>query len=245
MGYKSVAFIPARLQSTRFPGKLLQDLAGKPVVLRTYENTLRTGLFDDVWVITDSPEIAQVIQNAGGTAKMSRKPHASGTDRIAEYASETDADIIINIQADEPFVNRRALAAILEAFEKDRYREADIISLMQAFENEQDFYDPNQVKVVTDARGFALYFSRAPIPFPRDGKWKGGFRHIGIYAFRKNILEKIAQLPPSELEKIEKLENLRFLQAGFKIKMLVTDETFTGIDTPADLERARKQWKNE
>ena len=243
--FKTAAFIPARLQSQRFPGKLLRDLGGKPVVVRTWENAVKTGLFDTVWVITDSPEIAEAVRQAGGEVKISRRAHASGTDRIAEYAGETEADIIINIQADEPFVSRPALGQILEAFATDTKREIDIVSLMQPIENEKDFYDPNRVKVVTDLNGYAMYFSRAPIPYPRDGKWHGAFGHIGIYAFRRDVLEQIARLPETELEKIEKLENLRFLQAGFRIKMLLTGETFMGIDTPEDLEKARKMLGHE
>jgi len=242
---KTAAFIPARLASARFPRKLLQDLGGKPVVVRTYENTLRSGLFDKVWVITDSREIAREIEKIGGTAKLSTRPHPSGTDRIAEFAHAADADIIVNVQADEPFVNPEVLNSILEAFRKDEKRQIDIVSLMRPLKSEKEFYDPNQVKVVTDYQNFALYFSRAPVPYPRDGKWSDALGHMGIYGFRRDVLEQIAALPESPLEKVEKLENLRFLQAGFRIKMLLTESEFPGIDTPEDLEKARKMWKNE
>ncbi len=237
---KVSAYIPARLQSERFPRKLLQDLGGKPVILRTFEAALQTKLFDETVVITDAPEIAGVIKQAGGKVFLSQKSHTTGTDRIAEFASQTGADIILNIQGDEPFIEKEPLEKIINFFKADVHKETDIVSLMQPIDNEQDFLNPNNVKVVTGMHGFALYFSRAPIPFPRDGQFTGAYKHIGIYAFRKPVLEKIATLPPTPLEKIEKLENLRFLQYGFRIKMLVTEKGFQGIDTPEDLEKARK-----
>jgi len=242
---KTAAFIPARLEAGRFPRKLLQDLGGKPVIVRTYENAVATGLFDRVWVITDSPEIAQVIKDAGGTVRLSRRFHPTGTDRIAPFAAESGADVILNIQGDEPFVSRRALAPLLEVLDRDPDGRIDIASLMRPVRDEAEFKDPNLVKVVTDADDFALYFSRAPIPWPKDGIFRGARAHIGVYAFRRPVLERVASLSPSPLEQIEGLENLRFLQAGFRIKMVLTDEPFTGIDTPADLERARKLWRDE
>jgi 3-deoxy-manno-octulosonate cytidylyltransferase (CMP-KDO synthetase) len=242
---KIAAFIPARLQSERFPRKLLQDLAGKPVVLHTYENAVKSGLFDETAVITDSKEIAQVIRAAGGKVLMSRKPHPTGTDRIAEFAGGTDAEIIVNIQADEPFLNRKALQKLIDVFRADKDNKIDMASLMFRITDEKDFHDANQVKVVTDTRGFALYFSRAPIPFPRNGLFQGAWKHIGVYAFRREVLERIAALPQSALERVEKLENLRFLEAGFKIKMIETDQINIGIDTPEDLEKARKILHNE
>ncbi len=242
---KVVAFIPARLQSERFPRKLLQDLNGKPVVLHTYQNAVASGLFDEVILITDSEEIANVISQAGGKVFISTRAHQTGTDRIAEFASETDAEIIVNIQADEPFVHKESLGELIRIFEEDIDRQADIASLMTRIKDETDFYDPNQVKVVTDARGFALYFSRAPIPYPRDGKFAGAWKHIGIYGFRREALIQIARLPQSALEQIEKLENLRFLEAGFRIKMKETRAMNIGIDTPEDLIKARKLLADE
>ena len=241
---KVAAYIPARLQSERFPRKLLQDLAGKPVVLHTYENAVKSGLFDETAVITDSEEIAQAIRSVGGKVLMSRKPHSTGTDRIAEFANETDAGIIVNIQADEPFLNRKSLQNLIEVFHSGKDGGIDIASLMFRITDEKDFLDPNQVKVVTDTRGFALYFSRAPVPFPRDGVFQGAWKHIGVYAFRREVLERIASMPQSALERVEKLENLRFLEAGFRIKMIETDEINIGIDTPEDLEKARKILEN-
>ncbi len=241
---KVAAFIPARLQSERFPGKLLKNLKNKPVILHTWENMIRTRLFDQVWVITDSDEIEKVIKQAGGTVKRSKKTHPSGTDRIAEYASETDTEIIINVQGDEPFVHRELLQKIIETFENDTQKKLDIVSLMKPISNKEDFYNPNRVKVVTDNNRFAMYFSRAPVPFPRDGNFEKAFVHIGIYAFRKNILEKISRLEQSDLEKIEKLENLRFLQAGFRIKMIEIQSDIMGIDTPEDLIQAEKKIRN-
>ncbi len=242
---KTAAFIPARLQSERFPGKLLQDLGGKPVVLRTYENAVKTGLFDHVRVITDSKKIAGIIEKAGGKAFISRKAHPTGTDRIAEFAGETDAEIIVNIQADEPFLDKKSLSALIEVFQNDAQHQIDMASLMFPITGEDAFHNPHHVKVVTDNEGFALYFSRAPIPFPRNGHFQGAWKHVGIYAFRKEVLMQIARLPQSDLERVEMLENLRFLQAGFKIKMVKTGSVSVGIDTPADLEKARKLMTDE
>ncbi len=241
---KVAAFIPARLDSQRFPRKLLRDLNGKPVIYRTCEAVLQTGLFDTVALVTDAVEIARAVEPLPVRVFISRRHHPTGTDRIAEFAGETDAAIIVNIQGDEPFVQAEPLQMIIEMFEADKSRQIDIVSLMTPLDSEEAFRNPNNVKVVTDKDGFALYFSRAPVPYPRDGKFKGAMKHIGIYAFRREALEKIARLPQTVLEQTEKLENLRFLENGFRIKMLVTDKLNIGIDTPEDLETARKIWKN-
>ena len=230
--------IPARYDSQRFPGKLMKDLAGKTVIRRTYEAVTDSGLFDEVIVVTDSELIFDEIKKYGGQVRMSKEQHATGTDRIAEFASGTDADIIINIQGDEPFINTQALQLLIETFENDAYEIIDIASLMIKIENKADFLNPNNVKVVTDTDGFAMYFSRAPIPYSRDNVFEKAYKHIGVYAFRKEILEEIAGLPPTDLEQIEKLENLRFLQNGMMIKMLETHSVNFGIDTEEDLQKA-------
>lgn len=232
--------IPARYDSQRFPGKLMKDLCGKTVILRTYESALQSGLFNDVRIITDSKIIFDEIVSHNGKALMSRKPHQTGTDRIAEFAGEIDAEIIINIQGDEPFINTKDLSNLIEVFEKDIYEVVDIASLMIKIDNKDDFLNPNQVKVVTDEDNFAIYFSRAPIPYSRDNIFEKAFKHIGVYAFRKEILQEIAILPPTDLEQIEKLENLRFVQNGMMIKMLETDTVNFGIDTETDLIKARR-----
>jgi len=236
--------IPARYDSQRFPGKLMKDLAGKTVIRRTYEAALSSGLFDEVLVITDSELIYEEIQKHGGKAMMSQGQHATGTDRIAEFASATDAGIIINIQGDEPFINTEALQMLIEAFENDTYEVIDIASLMIKIDNKEDFLNPNNVKVVTDTDGFAMYFSRAPIPYSRDNVFEKAYKHIGVYAFRKEILEEIADLPQTDLEQIEKLENLRFLQNGMMIKMLETGMVNFGIDTEEDLQKAIEFFRN-
>jgi len=236
--------IPARYDSQRFPGKLMKDLAGKTVILRTYEAAVNSALFDEVIVITDSQLIFDEIQKNGGQVRMSTAEHTTGTDRIAEFASGTQADIIINIQGDEPFINTEALQLLIETFENDTYEVIDIASLMIKIENKEDFLNPNNVKVVTDPDGFAMYFSRAPIPYSRDKVFEKAFKHIGVYAFRKEVLEEIAGMPPTDLEQIEKLENLRFLQNGMMIKMLETDTVNFGIDTEEDLQQAIDFIKN-
>jgi len=242
---KIAAYIPARYNSQRFPGKLLKDLAGKPVILRTYEAALQTGLFQEVVVITDDERIYQLIKQNGGKALISQKEHATGTDRIAEFASETDADIIINIQGDEPFINKKSLADLIEVFAIDPLQKIDIASLMIPIDNKADFLNPNNVKVVVNSRGEALFFSRAPIPYSRDHIYEKAYKHIGVYAFRKAALENIAKQSQTDLEKIEKLENLRFIEAGLRIRMVETHTVNFGIDTEEDLRKAIQHLKNQ
>jgi len=242
---KIAAYIPARYNSQRFPGKLLKDLAGKPVILRTYEAALQTGLFQEVVVITDDEHIYELIKKNKGKALISKKQHATGTDRIAEFASETDAEIIVNIQGDEPFINENALADLIQVFKNDTLQNVDVASLMIAINHKVDFLNPNNVKVVTNSRGEALFFSRAPIPYSRDHIFEKAYKHIGVYAFRKKALEMIAKQPQTELENIEKLENLRFLEAGFTIQMIETHTVNFGIDTEEDLQKAIQYLKNQ
>jgi len=238
---KIFAVIPARYDSTRFPAKLMQDLCGKTVILRTYEAAISTKLFDDVFVVTDSILIYNEIINNGGKAIMSKKTHESGSDRIAEAIENLDVDIVINIQGDEPFINREPLAKVIEVFRNDFDAKVDLASLMFEVVNKSDIDNPNNVKVVVDQNGFALYFSRSVIPYPRDNN--SGVRymkHIGIYAFRKKALLDFYRLPMKSLEASEKLEQLRYLEFGKRIKMIETDKGSIGIDTLEDLEEARK-----
>ncbi len=241
---KVVALIPARYDSQRFPGKLMKDLAGKPVILRTYEAAINSKLFSEVYVVTDSNIIYETIIKAGGQALMSRKKHATGTDRIAEVAPQIEADIFINIQGDEPFINTGALKKLIKVFKKDTGEIIDIASLMTPIDNLEDFTNPNNVKVVVDVDNMAMYFSRAPIPYSRDKVFEKAYKHIGVYAFRKNALALIPQIPQTELEHIEKLENLRFLEFGFKIYMVETGTVNFGIDTEEDLQKANQFIKN-
>ncbi len=238
---KIIAVIPARYASTRFPAKLMQDLGGKTVITRTYEAAVNTGLFDDVFVVTDSILIYDEILNKGGKAIMSIKEHESGSDRIAEAVENLEVDIVVNVQGDEPFINKEPLEKVIEVFRNDFERKVDLASLMVAITNPDDINNPNNVKVVTDQNGFALYFSRSVIPYPRDPD--AGVRymkHIGIYAFRKEALMAFYRLPMKSLEASEKLEQLRYLEFGKRIKMVETTHVSIGIDTPEDLEKARQ-----
>lgn len=238
---KIIAVIPARYASTRFPAKLMQDLGGKTVILRTYEAAKNTNLFDDVFVVTDSDLIFNEIVSHNGKAIMSVKEHESGSDRIAEAIENLDVDIVINVQGDEPFINAEPLAQVIEIFKNDADKKVDLASLMTEIQNEDDINNPNNVKVVVDQNNFALYFSRSVIPYPRE-KNVGVryFKHIGIYAFRKQALTDFYWLPMKSLEASEKLEQLRYLEYGKRIKMVETNHVGIGIDTIEDLEKARK-----
>lgn len=238
---KVIAVIPARYASTRFPAKLMQDLGGKTVILRTYEAAKKTNLFDDVFVVTDSSLIYDEIVSNGGKAIMSIKEHESGSDRIAEAVADLEVDIVVNVQGDEPFINIEPLEKVIEIFKNDADKKVDLASLMREITNEDDINNSNNVKVVVDQSNFALYFSRSVIPYPRD-KNVGVryFQHIGIYAFRKQALLDFYSLPMKSLEASEKLEQLRYLEFGKRIKMVETNHVGIGIDTIEDLEKARK-----
>ena len=237
---KVIAVIPARYASTRFPAKLMQDLGGKTVILRTYEAAIATNLFDDVFVVTDSDLIYTEIVSHGGKAIMSVKEHESGSDRIAEAVANLDVDIVVNVQGDEPFIDKEPLEKVIEVFRNDKENKVDLASLMREITNEEDIQNPNNVKVVVDQNNFALYFSRSVIPYPRE-KNVGVryFQHIGIYAFRKQALLDFYSLPMKSLEASEKLEQLRYLEFGKRIKMVETSHVGIGIDTIEDLEKAR------
>ena len=230
--------IPARYEASRFPGKLMKDLAGKSVILRTYEATKQSNLFDEVFVVTDSEIIFNEITSNGGKAIKSKKEHESGSDRIAEAIENLEVDIVVNVQGDEPFTKTEALSNLLSVFKTDLKKEIDIASLKFKMDDLDEINNPNNVKVVTDENDFAMYFSRSPIPYPRDSSKAVYFKHIGIYAFRKEALLKFTKLPINQLEAAEKLENLRFLAHGLKVKMVETKEIAIGIDTPEDLEKA-------
>lgn len=236
--------IPARYSASRFPGKLMQNLAGKSVILRTYEATVATKLFSEVYVVTDSDIIFNEIVNNGGQAIMSKKEHESGSDRIAEAVADVDCDIVVNVQGDEPFTERESLAKVLEVFKDDTHKEIDLASLMVEIKDWEEISNPNTVKVIVDQQNFALYFSRSPIPFPRD-KNVGAryFKHKGIYAFRKTALLEFTVLPMQFLEASEKIECIRYLEYGKRIKMVETEIQGVEIDTPEDLEKAKRLWK--
>lgn len=238
---KIIAVIPARYASTRFPAKLMQDLGGKTVILRTYEAAISTHLFDDVFVVTDSYLIFNEIISNGGKAIMSIKEHESGSDRIAEAVENMNVDIVINVQGDEPFINKKPLEELIEVFKIDTEKKIDLGSLMFQITDKEEIKNPNNVKVITDQKGFALYFSRSVIPFPREENTGVRYmKHIGVYAFRKEALMDFYRLPMLSLEASEKLEQLRYLEYGKRIKMVETMHGSIGIDTLEDLEKARK-----
>ncbi|WP_205764434.1 3-deoxy-manno-octulosonate cytidylyltransferase [Arenibacter sp. 6A1] len=236
--------IPARYAASRFPAKLMQDLVGKPVILRTYEAAVNTGLFQEVYVVTDSTIIYDTIVANGGKAIMSKKEHECGSDRIAEAVAAMDVDIIVNVQGDEPFTDRKSLAGVIEVFKDDPDKVIDLASLMTKITDWEEINNPNTVKVIVDNQSFALYFSRSPIPYPRDKNVATTyFKHKGIYAFRKSALMDFQKLPMLMLEATEKIEAIRYLEYGKKIKMVETNVTGIEIDTPEDLEKAIKVWK--
>lgn len=237
--------IPARYSASRFPAKLMQDLDGKTVILRTYQATVHTKLFDDVFVVTDSEIIFNEIVSNGGKAIMSKKEHQSGSDRIAEAVEDLDVDIVVNVQGDEPFTEKESLQKVLEVFKADDKKEIDLASLMVEIHNWDEINNPNTVKVIVDQQNFALYFSRSPIPYPRD-KEAGAryFKHKGIYAFRKQALLDFYNLPMQFLEATEKIECIRYLEYGKRIKMVETSVEGVEIDTPQDLERAKQLIKS-
>lgn len=237
--------IPARYEATRFPGKLMKDLSGKSVIIRTYEAVINTHLFDEVYVVTDSHIIYDELQKNGGKVLMSKKAHESGSDRIAEAIADLDIDVVINVQGDEPFTKKEPLEQLIEVFKNDTKKEVDVASLMFKLNDKIEINNPNNVKVVVDKDNFAMYFSRAPIPYPRDEKFGVYYKHIGIYAFRKNALLEISKMPVTQLEATEKLENLRFLENQKKIKMVLTTHMPIGIDTESDLEAAKKYLSNQ
>ena len=236
--------IPARYSASRFPGKLMQDLEGKTVIRRTYEATVATNLFDDVFVVTDSDIIYNEITSNGGKAIMSKKEHQSGSDRIAEAVQDLDVDIVVNVQGDEPFTEKESLEKVLDVFKNDDTEEIDLASLMVEIKDWDEIKNPNTVKVIVDQNDFALYFSRSPIPYPRDKEARVKyFKHKGIYAFRKQALIAFYKLPIQFIEASEKIECIRYLEYGKRIKMVETNVQGIEIDTPEDLEKAKKLWK--
>jgi 3-deoxy-manno-octulosonate cytidylyltransferase (CMP-KDO synthetase) len=235
---KKIAMIPARYAATRFPAKLMQVLGDKTVIRHTYDNTIATGLFDEVIVVTDSDIIYREITDHGGKAKMSIREHESGSDRIAESVADMDVEIVVNVQGDEPFVQKEPLQKLLQVFEDTTVQ---VASLMQVLKEEQFINDPNYVKVAVDKNMNSLLFSRSPIPYHRDKNVSPVYyEHIGVYAFRKQALMNFTNWPVTPLESAEKIECLRYLENGIPLKMVVTEYMGVEIDTPEDLERAAK-----
>ncbi len=241
------AIIPARYASTRFPGKPLALLGNKPVIQHVYEQT--SSVLSEVWVATDDDRIREAVKKFGGRVVMTRADHKSGTDRIEEAAEKTgtQADVIINIQGDEPFVQPSQIKTLMQLFDN---ADTQIGTLGKHFENIEAVNNPNSPKIVTDKQGFALYFSRSVIPYIRgaqDNEWLSHFpflKHLGLYAYRREVLHEITQLPQSSLEIAESLEQLRWLENGYRIRVGLTDVETVGIDTPEDLQRAEEFLKS-
>lgn len=241
---KIVAMIPARLASSRLPEKMILDLCGLPVILRTYEAVKATGLFDEVIVVTDSKKIATLTEGHGALTILSQKDHETGSDRIAEAAEGVQADIIINVQGDEPFIDSDSLRALITCFREDQERLIDLASLMVATTDKTSIDNPNVVKVVTDLTGKALYFSRSAIPFHRDpSPTIRCYKHKGVYAFRRSALLEFPKLTMGPLERAEKIEAIRYLEHGKRLHMIETSVDAPGIDTRADLEEAIANFK--
>lgn len=240
MDQKVIAVIPARYHASRFPGKLMERLGAKTVIATTYQNVVDTQLFDDVFVATDSEIIFNEITSQGGKAVMTTH-HETGSDRIAEAVAKIDCDIVFNVQGDEPFLKLKPLKQLRDVFKTDKDHDISLASLKIQMNSPEEIENPNNVKVITDLDNFALYFSRAPLPFPREKSIEiKYFKHIGVYAFRKAALLKFAALEMSPLEQAEKIECIRYLENGMKIKMIETDFVGVGIDVPEDLEKARE-----
>ncbi len=241
MKEKRIAMIPARYAATRFPAKLMQLLGEKTVIRTTYDNTIATGLFDEVYVVTDSEIIFNEIVSNGGKAIMSLKQHESGSDRIAEAVQDMEAAIVVNVQGDEPFVQKEPLQKLLDVFDGEDGKTVQVASLMQELKEEKFIHDPNYVKVAVDRNMNSLFFSRSVIPYPRDKNIPiTYYEHIGVYAFRKQALLNFTSWPMTPLEAAEKIECLRYLENGIPLKMVVTEYMGVEIDTPEDLERAAK-----
>ncbi len=237
----TIALIPARYQSTRLPGKPLLDLAGLPMIVRVYERTLATPGLDAVMVATDDPRVRDVVERHGGRCVMTRADHRSGTDRLAEVAATLSCDVVVNVQGDEPLIEPAMIAEAVAPFANDPALQMS--TLCRRLDADTEFHNPNLVKVVRDRDGFALYFSRAPIPYHRASANRAlpsaVFKHIGLYAYRRDCLLRLAALPATPLEEAESLEQLRALEHGIRIRTVETQFDSMGVDTPEDLDRVR------
>jgi 3-deoxy-manno-octulosonate cytidylyltransferase (CMP-KDO synthetase) len=253
-----VAIIPVRYGSTRFPGKPLAKIGGKPMIQHVYESTSKAEGLDRILVATDDLRISEAVEKFGGEVVLTSKDHASGTDRLAEVAKKIKAQWVVNVQGDLPFVRPQTIAQTLRPLRRDR--SVLMGTARTPIYQEEEWLNPNVVKVVTDAKGFALYFSRAPIPHIRDGTggavrspqpmtsarkdgiW--GYRHVGVYVYRRDFLLKFSRLRPTPLELTEGLEQLRALDHGYRIRVMDVDEPSVEVDTPQDLQKAEDYLKN-
>lgn len=240
MTQEAVAMIPARLSAKRLPGKPLILLAGKTLIQRVYEAVVKTRLFQDVFVLTDSEQVSQNVEDFGGKVIITSDSCRSGTDRILEIRDMIECDVVFNVQGDEPFIDRNSLSPLIKQFSDET---VEIASLMSEIRNEKEIGNPNNVKVIVDSSNNALYFSRSVIPYKREASEIARFsyyRHVGVYAFRRRVLAGLAALKPGCLEQVEKLEQLRWLENGYKIKMVTTDYQGFGIDTPEDVKKGEE-----
>ena len=247
---KAVAVIPARYASTRFEGKPLADILGKPMIQRVYEGVCQSKLIKDIVVATDDERILKAVQEFGGKGIMTSSDHLTGSDRVAEVAQRLKSEIIVNVQGDEPLIRGRIIDKAIRPLLADNT--LPMSTLMTKIEEVKDWLNPNVVKVAADQKGFALYFSRSPIPFPRDlnierllsarsgGKrivLKRVFKHIGVYAYRRKFLLRLTKMKPTPLEELEKLEQLRVLENGYRIKVTAVNYEPFSVDTPEDLQK--------
>ena len=239
------ALIPARLNSTRLEKKLLKDLCGIPLIVRTYKNIVKTNLFNEVIVVTDSDEIIDVLVKNDIKFLKSKNKHKTGTDRIAEFSNEFKSDIIVNIQGDEPFINKNDLKKIIEVFNNDIDNKIDIVSLMISLKSTNDIVNPNNVKVIVDKNNNSIYFSRNVIPFNRSNYKIKYFKHVGIYAFRNSYLNEFKNYIQSDLEKTEMIEAIRVIENGKKIKMIEIFNEHISIDTIDDFKIAESILNNK
>ena len=236
---KIIGVIPARWASTRFEGKVLARLAGKPIIQHVWEAAQKSSKLNEVYIACDIVPVADVCRSFGAEVVMTKDDHPSGTDRIAEAVRDIDADIVVNIQGDEPLIDPAVIDQLAGALTENEF---DMATVVRRIVEEADWLNPNIVKAVLGENGRALYFSRAPIPYNRDKKpfaERKVFKHLGLYAYRKEFLLKLTQMPVSFLESEEKLEQLRVLEAGFQIKVIETDHDAIGVDTPEDLARIK------
>ena len=239
---KILCVIPARYASTRLPGKPLKDVAGKPMICRVYDRASQAKTLSGVVVATDDERILRAVEDHGGRAMMTAKDHPTGTDRLAEVAEAyPDVDLIINVQGDEPLIEPSLIDELGRAFDGDA--ELQMATVMTPMEDEAEQKNPNNVKVVTDKNGCALYFSRSLLPYPRNDAGTPVYKHIGIYAYRRDFLLAYAKMAPTPLERAESLEQLRALENGYKIKCIRTNARFVGVDTPEDLAKVNEIYR--
>ena len=240
---KILCVIPARFASTRLPGKPLKDVAGKPMICRVYDRAAQAKTLSGVVVATDDERILRAVEENGGRAMMTAKDHPTGTDRLAEVAAAyPDVDLIINVQGDEPLIEPSLIDELGRAFEEDD--DLRMATVMTPITEESEQKNPNNVKVVTDKNGYALYFSRSLLPYPRNDAGTPVYKHIGIYAYRRNFLLSYAKMEPTPLERAESLEQLRALENGYKIKCIKTNARFVGVDTPEDLAKVNEIYRS-